>query len=47
MGGPDFWTWFGCFCGIFQVTYTADPKNGFQAKVTREPTDVKIKVLHL
>ncbi|ODN03781.1 Larval cuticle protein A3A [Orchesella cincta] len=25
------------------VTYTADPKNGFQAKVTREPTDVKIK----
>ncbi|ODN03780.1 Cuticle protein [Orchesella cincta] len=27
------------------VTYTADPKNGFQAKVTREPTDVKIKVV--
>jgi hypothetical protein len=25
------------------VTYTADSKNGFQAKVTREPTDVKIK----
>ena len=26
------------------VTYTADPKNGFQAKVVREPTDVKVKV---
>jgi len=25
------------------VTYTADSKNGFQAKVTREPTDVKVK----
>ncbi|CAG7734183.1 unnamed protein product [Allacma fusca] len=25
------------------VTYTADPKNGFQAKVVREPTDVKVK----
>lgn len=40
---PKSWT-VASLIHLFQVTYTADPKNGFQAKVTREPTDVKIKV---
>lgn len=34
------------YCCIFplQVTYTADPKEGFKAEVVREPTDIVVKV---
>lgn len=28
---------------VRKVTYTADPENGFQAQVTREKTDIKVK----
>ncbi|KAL1455745.1 hypothetical protein WDU94_009815 [Cyamophila willieti] len=29
---------------IRTVTYTADPKEGFKAEVSREPTDIRVKI---